>query len=272
MKMNTVNMSWLLVVTPIENEIASKNVHTHYCSAVRYAAVGRHSSSTTLGTILVAHINNLPTCSSGRVWGYPIPIFCCCFTSVDDDNDNQDNTARHMQTWWVEVLCSSSSTLSSSSSYFRFVWFSFNSGCIICVFHIHFDARWCSCKHNLTHFSSIAYLQYSGTNAEFTKADTVIFRTDLYNMSSGKKEYNFKRTLKYDSIWLDSKYRTFFSYTIRMSLWKRVWLYGIYEYNCYVVCLFTENGAELFYFMFFLMFVCFLYTYVHAYEFGAYII
>ncbi|XP_050076177.1 semaphorin-2A-like [Anopheles maculipalpis] len=44
---------------------------------------------------------------------------------------------------------------------------------------------------------------YSGTNAEFTKADTVIFRADLYEMSSGKKMYNFKRTLKYDSKWLD---------------------------------------------------------------------
>lgn len=50
--------------------------------------------------------------------------------------------------------------------------------------------------------------QYSGTNAEFTKADTVIFRTDLYNMTTGRKEYNFKRTLKYDSKWLDSKYST----------------------------------------------------------------
>lgn len=49
-------------------------------------------------------------------------------------------------------------------------------------------------------------LQYSGTNAEFTKADTVIFRTDLYNMTTGRKEYNFKRTLKYDSKWLDSKF------------------------------------------------------------------
>lgn len=48
-------------------------------------------------------------------------------------------------------------------------------------------------------------LQYSGTNAEFTKADTVIFRTDIYNMTTGRKEYNFKRTLKYDSKWLDSK-------------------------------------------------------------------
>uniref|UniRef100_A0A182VKL0 Sema domain-containing protein n=1 Tax=Anopheles merus TaxID=30066 RepID=A0A182VKL0_ANOME len=45
---------------------------------------------------------------------------------------------------------------------------------------------------------------YSGTNAEFTKADTVIFRTDLYNMTTGKKVFNFKRTLKYDSKWLDS--------------------------------------------------------------------
>ncbi|XP_055306886.1 semaphorin-2A [Sitodiplosis mosellana] len=44
---------------------------------------------------------------------------------------------------------------------------------------------------------------YSGTNAEFTKADTVIFRTDLYNMTTGRKEFNFKRTLKYDSKWLD---------------------------------------------------------------------
>lgn len=48
--------------------------------------------------------------------------------------------------------------------------------------------------------------QYSGTNAEFTKADTVIFRTDIYNLTSGRKEFNFKRTLKYDSKWLDSKY------------------------------------------------------------------
>ncbi|CAB0043906.1 unnamed protein product [Trichogramma brassicae] len=44
---------------------------------------------------------------------------------------------------------------------------------------------------------------YSGTNAEFTKADTVIFRTDLYNFTTGRKQYNFKRTLKYDSKWLD---------------------------------------------------------------------
>lgn len=47
---------------------------------------------------------------------------------------------------------------------------------------------------------------YSGTNAEFTKADTVIFRTDLYNMSTGRKEFSFRRTLKYDSKWLESEY------------------------------------------------------------------
>lgn len=46
---------------------------------------------------------------------------------------------------------------------------------------------------------------YSGTNAEFTKADAVIFRTDLHNVTSGRTAYKFKRTLKYDSKWLDSK-------------------------------------------------------------------
>lgn len=53
---------------------------------------------------------------------------------------------------------------------------------------------------------SINTFQYSGTNAEFTKADSVIFRADIYNMTTGRKEYNFKRTLKYDSKWLDSEY------------------------------------------------------------------
>lgn len=50
---------------------------------------------------------------------------------------------------------------------------------------------------------------YSGTNAEFTKADAVIFRTDLYNYTTGRREYTFKRTLKYDSKWLDSKLLSF---------------------------------------------------------------
>lgn len=52
---------------------------------------------------------------------------------------------------------------------------------------------------------------YSGTNAEFTKADTVIFRTDLHNLTTGRREFAFKRTLKYDSKWLDSKYSYFYS-------------------------------------------------------------
>lgn len=47
---------------------------------------------------------------------------------------------------------------------------------------------------------------YSGSAAEFTKADTVIFRTDLYNLTTGQKVYPFKRTIKYDSKWLDSEY------------------------------------------------------------------
>ncbi|XP_075588237.1 semaphorin-2A-like isoform X3 [Dermatophagoides farinae] len=44
---------------------------------------------------------------------------------------------------------------------------------------------------------------YSGSVAEFTKADTVIFRTDLYNTTSMQRMYPFKRTIKYDSKWLD---------------------------------------------------------------------
>lgn len=57
---------------------------------------------------------------------------------------------------------------------------------------------------------------YAGTNAEFTKADPVIFRNDLFDFSTGQKKYNFKRTLKYDSKWLDSKY--FFIYSSYKSL------------------------------------------------------
>ena len=44
---------------------------------------------------------------------------------------------------------------------------------------------------------------YSGTNAEFTKADTVIFRGDIFDESSGRREFTFKRTIKYDSHMLD---------------------------------------------------------------------
>ncbi|XP_023225739.1 semaphorin-2A-like isoform X3 [Centruroides sculpturatus] len=44
---------------------------------------------------------------------------------------------------------------------------------------------------------------YSGTVAEFSKADTVIFRSNLYNLTTGQTVYLFKRTIKYDSKWLD---------------------------------------------------------------------
>ncbi|TRY62769.1 hypothetical protein TCAL_00852 [Tigriopus californicus] len=44
---------------------------------------------------------------------------------------------------------------------------------------------------------------YSGTNAEFTKADSVIFRGDIFDISTGRREYTFKRTIKYDSHMLD---------------------------------------------------------------------
>lgn len=45
---------------------------------------------------------------------------------------------------------------------------------------------------------------YSGTVAEFSKADTVIFRTSLYNLNNNDTPaFQFKRTVKYDSKWLD---------------------------------------------------------------------
>ena len=39
---------------------------------------------------------------------------------------------------------------------------------------------------------------YSGTNADFTKSDALIFRTDLYNPITGRRAYDFKRTPMYD--------------------------------------------------------------------------
>ncbi|KAF5305741.1 hypothetical protein FQR65_LT07637 [Abscondita terminalis] len=68
---------------------------------------------------------------------------------------------------------------------------------------------------------------YSGTNAEFTKADTVIFRTDLYNFTTGHKHYNFKRTLKYDSKWLD-----------------KANFVGSYDIGQYVLFFFSETAVE----------------------------
>ena len=44
---------------------------------------------------------------------------------------------------------------------------------------------------------------YSGTNAEFTKADPIIFRGDIFDEKTGRREYTFKRTIKYDSHMLD---------------------------------------------------------------------
>jgi len=46
---------------------------------------------------------------------------------------------------------------------------------------------------------------YTGTATDFNKADPLIFRTELYNQSTGHKIHEAKRTTKYDSKWLDSK-------------------------------------------------------------------
>lgn len=47
---------------------------------------------------------------------------------------------------------------------------------------------------------------YTGTATDINKADPLIFRTELYNQTSGFKIHEAKRTTKYDSKWLDSKY------------------------------------------------------------------
>lgn len=48
---------------------------------------------------------------------------------------------------------------------------------------------------------------YTGTVTDFNKADHLIFRTELYNQTTGLKLHEAKRTTKYDSKWLDSEYR-----------------------------------------------------------------
>lgn len=68
---------------------------------------------------------------------------------------------------------------------------------------------------------------YSGTVAEFTKADTVIFRADLYNFTTKRGEYPFKRTIKYDSKWLDKPN-----------------FVGSYEVGEYVMFFFRETAVE----------------------------
>jgi hypothetical protein len=68
---------------------------------------------------------------------------------------------------------------------------------------------------------------YSGTNAEFTKADAVIFRGDIFDTATGRREYTFKRTIKYDSHMLDKPD-----------------FVGSYEVGDYVYFFFRETAVE----------------------------
>ncbi|XP_041972853.1 semaphorin-2A-like isoform X2 [Aricia agestis] len=68
---------------------------------------------------------------------------------------------------------------------------------------------------------------YAGTNAEFTKADPVIFRNDLFDFRTGQKRFNFKRTLKYDSKWLDKTH-----------------FVGSFDVGEYVLFFFRETAVE----------------------------
>ena len=68
---------------------------------------------------------------------------------------------------------------------------------------------------------------YSGTNAEFTKADAVIFRGDIFDENTGRREYTFKRTIKYDSHMLDKPD-----------------FVGSYEVGDYVYFFFRETAVE----------------------------
>lgn len=45
---------------------------------------------------------------------------------------------------------------------------------------------------------------YTGTTSDSQRTDPLIFRTELYNRTSGQKIHEAKRTTKYDSKWLDS--------------------------------------------------------------------
>ncbi|KAL7631991.1 UNVERIFIED_CONTAM: hypothetical protein RMT77_017690 [Armadillidium vulgare] len=68
---------------------------------------------------------------------------------------------------------------------------------------------------------------YSGTVADFTKANTVIFRGNLYNFTTKRMEFPFKRTIKYDSKWLDKPN-----------------FVGSYEVGEYVMFFFRETAVE----------------------------
>ena len=92
---------------------------------------------------------------------------------------------------------------------------------------------------------------YSGTNAEFTKADAVIFRTDLYNYTTGRREFTFKRTLKYASKWLDSSLfqpvANFFFYAIiylTFFFFLEPNFVGSYDIGDYVYFFFRETAVE----------------------------
>lgn len=88
---------------------------------------------------------------------------------------------------------------------------------------------------------------YSGSVAEFTKADTVIFRTDLYNSTTMQRIYPFKRTIKYDSKWLDSKF--FHSLSPSISLLTSLFalepnFVGSFDIGDYVYFFFRESAVE----------------------------
>ncbi|XP_076336169.1 semaphorin-2A-like isoform X1 [Tachypleus tridentatus] len=68
---------------------------------------------------------------------------------------------------------------------------------------------------------------YSGTVAEFSKADAVIFRTNLYDSHTNLVVYPFKRTVKYDSKWLDKPN-----------------FVGAYDIGDHVYFFFRENAVE----------------------------
>jgi len=68
---------------------------------------------------------------------------------------------------------------------------------------------------------------YSGSVAEFTRADSVVFRTNLYNFTDGKELYPFLRTVKYDSKWLDKPH-----------------FVGSFDLGEYVYFFFRESAVE----------------------------
>lgn len=68
---------------------------------------------------------------------------------------------------------------------------------------------------------------YSGTYLDLSKADALIFRSELYNQSNGSKVHDAKRTTKYDSKWLDKPN-----------------FVGSFEIDDYVYFFFRESAVE----------------------------